>query len=321
MNRNVSSSLGELYRRGSPGEFPPYFVPAMMTPPPRSPTRSSLPHEGFGSRNEYWNRVQSAIVTVFQQKRIDPLELPEILEIVRDLVKSDVGPFIYEFYRDQLLKKGMVILREKIKHYRDKELLYHLGELWNKFFREILPLIQAILQPIQTKELSIRQVTLLGFRDIVLLKTEFEACVGAGFEIPPAVTQMLLVLQRLRESLPPTENFFKVESLLAQIVDPYLGVRGYYEGGSEPIIPATVVPEVLLRSKSSGDILGEMRKSKPQMHRPLSMQHPASRVLSQHVRQQSASNIVIGPMLDTLEEYEPYRRHSLACYDREGSEV
>ncbi|KAK7814976.1 hypothetical protein U0070_024319 [Myodes glareolus] len=45
-----------------------------------------------------------------------------------------------------------------------------LAEVWDHFFTETLPTLQAIFYPVQGQELTIRQISLLGFRDLVLLK-------------------------------------------------------------------------------------------------------------------------------------------------------
>lgn len=86
---------------------------------------------------------------VFQQKRLDPMKLPEVFDNVRSLVKSDIGAFIYDFYKDHLMRRGMVILRENIRRLEGEELLEQLSSLWDTFFKEILPTLQAILHPIQ----------------------------------------------------------------------------------------------------------------------------------------------------------------------------
>lgn len=48
---------------------------------------------------------------------------------------------------------------------------------------------------VQGQELSVRQLALLAFRDLVLLKLHLEASLQNAASVPPAVTHMLLVLQ------------------------------------------------------------------------------------------------------------------------------
>lgn len=73
------------------------------------------------------------------------------------------------------------------------ELLEKLAETWTQFFTHILPTLEAIFVPTQ---ISIRSVTLLSFRDHVLLKTPIsEALDSLQGDTPPRIKQMLLVLQ------------------------------------------------------------------------------------------------------------------------------
>lgn len=48
---------------------------------------------------------------------------------------------------------------------------------------------------VQGQELSVRQLALLAFRDLVLLKLHLEASLQNAASVPPGVTHMLLVLQ------------------------------------------------------------------------------------------------------------------------------
>lgn len=49
---------------------------------------------------------------------------------------------------------------------------------------------------VQGQELTVRQMALLGFRDLVLLKLHLETLLPkAPLPYPPAITQMLLILQ------------------------------------------------------------------------------------------------------------------------------
>ena len=74
------------------------------------------------------------------------------------------------------------------------ELLEKLAETWTQFFTHILPTLEAIFVPTQ---ICIRSVTLLSFRDHVLLKTPISEALDSGEQgdVPPRIKQMLLVLQ------------------------------------------------------------------------------------------------------------------------------
>ncbi|XP_069411243.1 proline-rich protein 5-like isoform X3 [Ovis canadensis] len=71
-----------------------------------------------------------------------------------------------------------------------------LAEVWDHFFTETLPTLQAIFYPVQGQELTIRQISLLGFRDLVLLKVKLEDLLLLAQPQPPSsIVQMLLILQ------------------------------------------------------------------------------------------------------------------------------
>ena len=75
--------------------------------------------------------------------------------------------------QDQILKKCMIILREDVREEAGNILLTKLADVWTQFFTSILPTLQAIFATVELK-ISIRTITLLSFRDIVLLKTAIE---------------------------------------------------------------------------------------------------------------------------------------------------
>ncbi|XP_035679581.1 proline-rich protein 5-like isoform X1 [Branchiostoma floridae] len=284
-------------------------------PPVRSPTKNPVQSgrpRGFAQPE--WYSVQSAVVSLFQHKKLPPNELDLLNEKIRMLMKTEVGPFILDYFQNQLLKKGMVILREKIKREKGQQLLECLSDIWDYFFCEVLPMLQAIFCPVQATGFSVREMSLVGFRDTILLKIAFsDALDTPDVVISPSITQMLLVLQSVHDNNP---EYLQLESLVARIVSPYLGLRGLYMGGPEPLIPANKPVTVVLRQKTLGDepLKGE---------RPLSMQlFPAQQLDEQlpspgrgeaHKRAPSA----VGQGLDPLVEGEVMtrgygRRHSIA---------
>lgn len=199
-----------------------------------SPNRAA----DFPLKSADFESVSAAIVHLFQKKKLQENELTTLQEAVRNLVTTEAGPLIYDYYKDKLMRKGMVILREKIKHETGKSLLIKLGEQWDYFYREILPILQALLYPVKTKNLTIRQVTLLGFRNTVLLKLPVKEALqelSSSESVPPAIQQMLLVLHGVHE-FPCTENSIQLEKLVAKVTSPHLGIMGLYSGGSEPDI-------------------------------------------------------------------------------------
>ena len=109
--------------------------------------------------------------------------------------KSDFGNAIIDRYQESILMKGMIILREEVRE-KSGEYLDKLATCWTAFFCNILPTLQAVFLSLpQANGLSIREISLVYFRDIVVLKTKLDEVIAAGQEIPPRIIQMLLVLQ------------------------------------------------------------------------------------------------------------------------------
>jgi hypothetical protein len=61
--------------------------------------------------------------------------------------------------------------------------------------------LQAVFASLpQANGLAVREISLVYFRDIVVLKTKLDEVIDGGREVPPRIVQMLLVLQ-VREML------------------------------------------------------------------------------------------------------------------------
>ncbi|XP_052637854.1 proline-rich protein 5-like isoform X2 [Harpia harpyja] len=100
-----------------------------------------------------------------------------------------------------------------------------LSEIWDHYFTETLPTLQAIFYPVQGQELTIRQIALLGFRDLVLLKVKLEEVLPlVQTKLPASIVQMLLILQSVHEPTGPSEGYLQLEELVKQVVSPYLGL-------------------------------------------------------------------------------------------------
>jgi hypothetical protein len=147
-------------------------------------------------KNEDWKNVQSAITKLFQMRKLTELsqDLPGLHERLNKLLETEVGQFISDSYQDHILKKCMIILRHDLRGLKGAELLEKLSEVWTQFFTQILPTLEMILAPTL---ISVRSVTLLGFRDHVLLKTPVSEALDATErkDVDQRITQMLLVLQ------------------------------------------------------------------------------------------------------------------------------
>ncbi|XP_061628970.1 proline-rich protein 5a isoform X1 [Phyllopteryx taeniolatus] len=181
--------------------------------------------------NATWNSIHNAVIAVFQKKGLADNELYVLNEGVRHLLKTELGSFFSEYLQNQLLTKGMVILRDKIRFYEGQKLLDSLAETWDFFFCDVLPMVQAIFHPVQGKEPSVRQLALLHFRSTIVLSVKLEDALSRPrARVPPSVTQMLLVLQGVHESRGVNEDYLRLEALVQKVVSPYLGTHGLHSG-------------------------------------------------------------------------------------------
>ncbi|XP_034442886.1 proline-rich protein 5a [Hippoglossus hippoglossus] len=184
--------------------------------------------------NATWNSIHNAVIAVFQKKGLADNELYVLNEGVRHLLKTELGSFFTEYLQNQLLTKGMVILRDKIRFYEGQKLLDSLAETWDFFFCDVLSMLQAIFHPVQGKEPSVRQLALLHFRNTIVLSVKLEDALSRPrARVPPSVTQMLLILQGVHESRGVNEEYLRLESLVQKVVSPYLGTHGLCSGDGQ----------------------------------------------------------------------------------------
>ncbi|XP_061107502.1 proline-rich protein 5a isoform X1 [Conger conger] len=179
--------------------------------------------------NATWNSIHNAVIAVFQRKGLADGELYVLNDGVRQLLKTELGSFFTEYLQNQLLTKGMVILRDKIRFYEGQKLLDSLAETWDFFFCDVLTMLQAIFYPVQGKEPSVRQLALLHFRNIITLNIKLEDALSRPrARVPPSIIQMLLILQGVHESKGVSDDYLKLESLIQKVVCPYLGTHGLF---------------------------------------------------------------------------------------------
>ncbi|NWS18740.1 PRR5L protein, partial [Pachyramphus minor] len=180
------------------------------------------------SSNSAWNSVQTAVINVFKGGGLQNNELYTLNENIRRLLKSELGSFITDYFQNQLLAKGLLFMEEKVKMCEGKyseDRIDVLSEIWDHYFTETLPTLQAIFYPVQGQELTIRQIALLGFRDLVLLKVKLEEILPlVQTKLPASIVQMLLILQSVHEPTGPSEGYLQLEELVKQVVSPYLGL-------------------------------------------------------------------------------------------------
>ncbi|XP_074005740.1 proline-rich protein 5-like isoform X2 [Numenius arquata] len=177
------------------------------------------------SSNSAWNSVQTAVINVFKGGGLQSNELYTLNENIRRLLKSELGSFITDYFQNQLLAKGLLFIEEKVKLCEGEDRIDVLSEIWDHYFTETLPTLQAIFYPVQGQELTIRQIALLGFRDLVLLKVKLEEILPlVRTKLPASIVQMLLILQSVHEPTGPSEGYLQLEELVKQVVSPYLGL-------------------------------------------------------------------------------------------------
>lgn len=174
------------------------------------------------SNTSVWNSVQCAVLKVFEGGALQNNELYTLNESIRWLLKTEMGSFITDYFQNQLLTRGLSEVLDQIQLTSGEELLATLSVAWERFFTETLPMLQAIFCPVQGQELSVRQMALLAFRDLVLRKLHLEDTLGTAVSVPPPITQMLLVLQGVHEPGAPTHEYFELERLVEMVVSPYL---------------------------------------------------------------------------------------------------
>ncbi|XP_071414758.1 proline-rich protein 5-like isoform X2 [Pithys albifrons albifrons] len=169
--------------------------------------------------------VQTAVINVFKGGGLQNNELYTLNENIRRLLKSELGSFITDYFQNQLLVKGLLFMEEKVKLCEGEDRIDILSEIWDHYFTETLPTLQAIFYPVQGQELTIRQIALLGFRDLVLLKVKLEEILPlVQTKLPASIVQMLLILQSVHEPTGPSEGYLQLEELVKQVVSPYLGL-------------------------------------------------------------------------------------------------
>uniref|UniRef100_A0A3P9NA55 Proline rich 5 n=1 Tax=Poecilia reticulata TaxID=8081 RepID=A0A3P9NA55_POERE len=260
--------------------------------------------------NATWNSIHNAVISVFQKKDLGENELYTLNEGVRQLLKTELGSFFTEYLQNQLLTKGMVILRDKIRFYEGQKLLDSLADTWDFFFCDVLSMLLAIFYPVQGKEPSVRQLALLHFRNIITLNLKLdEALSRPRARVPPSIIQMLMILQGVHESRGVTDDYLRLESLIQKVVSPYLGTHGLYSRDESSNLHC------------SSCLLGIFYSRAPKTHGSPTLKNPVVRSQSYNV-----------PMLTPVVEYDidsssggstGIRRHSVcemsSCVEESSS--
>ncbi|XP_041916969.1 proline-rich protein 5-like [Alosa sapidissima] len=188
-----------------------------------APTLSSLPRAPQSPSTSVMNSVCGAVIKVFQGEALQTNELHALMENIRWLLKTEMGSFITEYFQNQLINKGLAYIAAKLQGCEGDRMLLVLSETWEQFFTEILPTLQAIFSPLQGQELTVREMALLSFRDLVLMKLPLHELLPQAPILPlAAITQMLLVLQGVHEPRGLSLHYCKLENLIEMVITPYL---------------------------------------------------------------------------------------------------
>ncbi|XP_026992702.1 proline-rich protein 5-like [Tachysurus fulvidraco] len=186
-------------------------------------TLPALPQPQSKSSVSDMNSIYSAVIKVFRGEGLQKNELYSLNESIRWLLKTEMGSFIEEYFQNQLLNKGFRSILEEVQLHEGKDQLFFLADVWIKFFSEILPTLQAIFYPLQGHEFTVRQMALLAFRDLVLMRLPLEELLPTNLSLlPTSIRQMLLILQGVHESRGPSMEYCRLEKMLEMVVSPYL---------------------------------------------------------------------------------------------------
>ena len=120
-----------------------------------------------------------------------------MFETIRTISNTEVGLtyLVSQHYEDTILKRGMEALREEIKEKPGHSFLVKLGEIWSNFYQNILPTLLSLFYCIPTHGNSVKQITLLSFRNMVLLQLKIDEALSANdSSVPKSIKQMLCVL-------------------------------------------------------------------------------------------------------------------------------
>lgn len=93
----------------------------------------------------------------------------------------------------------MIILREDVKEKPGHAYLVKLGEIWTNFYQNILPTLQLLFGSIPTHGMTVKQMTVVSFRDIVVLKLKLDEALSANDQaVPKSIKQMFCILLQVR---------------------------------------------------------------------------------------------------------------------------
>nr|CAD7402833.1 unnamed protein product [Timema cristinae] len=179
-------------------------VPRQDTPSPAAEARFAA---GWDQKfREEWERLRRAVFDLFNwpnqpaHAQLSAGQLTALHNDVHVLLRSQAGTFIFEYYQNTLLPDASEILFEHALSSSPRHFPDTLAAIWTHFYCHTLPALEAIFVSVKNHKLSIRQASLVAFRDCVIMKLESKLTPELEDQylkkkVSPAVRQMFLVLQ------------------------------------------------------------------------------------------------------------------------------
>ncbi|KAG8185387.1 hypothetical protein JTE90_018610 [Oedothorax gibbosus] len=230
---------------------------------------SSLKPQIFGTDD--WKSVERAVKDILSDEFVlsEQGKIYNIHQNVKNILRSRTGTFLFDCYREWLTK-DLGILASKLKQCKDEILLRSLEEVWCQFYRDTLPLLEAVLLLLKPKgRLSVRCTTLAAFRDVVFFSEDIEGAINNTRDcISSEILHSILVQQTVNDSYPPSKNKLRLETLAAQICNPFLGYLGLFENGN--LVVSSNEPAAFAKRRPSADA-GPRRISRPFSVQPQQM--------------------------------------------------
>jgi len=173
--------------------------------------------------------VSSGCYHIFNGKKLSNSEFVKVFETIRQISNAEVGLkcLVSQHFEEAILKKGMDILREEIKDKPGHTFLVKLGDTWTNFYQNILPTLQALFCNIPTHKHSVKHMTLMSYRNLVVLQLKVDEALSANeYSVPKSIKHMLcILLQAVHDN---SEQYYKLETLTARVINPFLGSKGLY---------------------------------------------------------------------------------------------
>lgn len=176
-----------------------------------------------------WKNVLSGSTTIFNGKKLSNNDFVKMFETIRTISSTEVGLtyMVSQNYEEAILARGMIILRDEVKEKPGHMFLNKLGEVWTNFNQNILPTLQLLFSSIPTHGMTVRQMTIVAFRDNVVLKLKVEEALNMNDQpIPKSIKQMFCIL--LQAYHDNSDNYEKLEKLASRVIRPFLSNKGLF---------------------------------------------------------------------------------------------